>query len=128
MVSDEARRFLAAFRRHAHQLCTPRIGVDWWLLRRRLGAAFDGAEAAAWANLGFYPAEAEVNIAGGMTAAMYREAEDHAAQRARGGDALAAERIAGMLERGELVHEEDVVRIPDPTDPGQEIVVHRDDL
>lgn len=128
MVSDEARQFLAAFQRDARQLCTPQLAVDWWLLRRSLRAPFDGGEAAAWANLGFYPAEAEPHIAAGMTAATYREMEDHAEQRAGGGDALAAERVARMLECGELVGEADVVRIPDPVDPSQEIVVHRDDL
>ena len=44
------------------QLCTPQIAVDWWQLRERLlvdGLDITPALAAAWADRGYLPAEAE---------------------------------------------------------------------
>lgn len=125
MTSEQRAEFYAwaeVFLAEAHQLDQPALGAQWY----QMGVA--AADAAAWANLGFYPDEAQPHIAAGITPAMYRETEDHAEEQAGGEDALAAQRIAQMFDSGELVREDQVIRIPDPTDPGQEIIVLRDNL
>jgi hypothetical protein len=85
-------------------------------------------EAARWADRGYLPEEAGPLILSGVTADTQGELEDHAAEQAGGQDALAAQRIAQWRADGVLLGEGDVVRAQDPTEPGQEIIVVRDEL
>jgi len=123
--------WINAFRERATQLNTYALAGDWmrlaWALREQ-GIELTAVEAAAWASRGYYPGEAEASIRAGITAAMDGDMEAHAEVQAGGPDALAARRIRELLDGGQLVDEADVIRVPDPTDPGQEIIVHRDDL
>ncbi len=102
--------FVREFRACAGQLNTYEIAGDWMRLAERMradGIELSAADAARWADLGFYPGEAEATIRGGVTAQMYAELEQHAEDEAGGPDALAAERIARMLDDGTLVREVD---------------------
>jgi hypothetical protein len=121
-MTSEFRAWATVFLAEARQLDQPALGVQWF----KMGVS--ASDAAAWANLGFYPDEAAPLIADGTTPQMQREIEDHAEAQASGPDALAAQRVAHMIETGLLVREDQVIRIPDPTDPDVEIIVVRDDL
>ena len=131
VVAEGTVAFIRVFREHATQLRTLTLAIEWDTLRVRLagaGIVLTAVEAAAWASRGFYPGEAEPSIRAGITAAMDRELEAHAEREAGGPDDLAAKRIADMLASGELLREDQVVRVVDPLDPAQEIVVPRDEL
>ncbi len=107
VVSDKI-AFIREFRDAARQLRDFSIAGDWmrlaWALRDN-GIDLTAVDAAAWADLGFRPAEAAPLIASGISPATYREMEDHAEQQAGGTDAHAAERIAQMFADGSLVSE-----------------------
>ncbi len=56
-----------AFLANARQLDQPAIGVEWY----QMGVT--ALDAAAWANLGFLPGEAQPLIADGITPALYSQ-------------------------------------------------------
>jgi hypothetical protein len=115
------RAFSQPFQAEVRQLVTPAIAVDWFLL------GVSGEDAAAWANLGFMPAEAAATIRSGITPQQYREMEDHAEAQAGGSDALAALRITELHASG-VLSRDDVVTVQDPFDPGVELIAPRDEV
>lgn len=118
--------FIDAFRTEATQLNGYRIAGRWWKLR--VAHNVTPSDAAAWANLGFLPEEAEPLIRDGISPQQHREMEDHAEGQAGGAEALAAMRIAELTGSGALLGEDDVIRVQDPHDPRREIIVPRDEL
>lgn len=120
-MTAEFRAWADVFLANATQLDQPVLGAQWY----RMGVPAD--EAAAWANLGFYPGEAAPHIEAGITAQTYREMEDYATQQAGGQEALAAMRLAELLGTGALLGPDDVVIVQDPTNPGVEIIALRED-
>ncbi len=123
--------WMTTYRAAATQLRTHMIAGNWmrlaWALRDA-GITLTPDEAARWANLGFLPEEAGQLILDGMTADRYAEMETHTEQQAGGGHALAAQRIRDLLASGLLLSEDQVIRIPDPTNPTEEIIMARDDV
>lgn len=116
--------FIKAFRATARQLNTHPIAGRWMRLREEI-PTLTADEAAAWANLGYLPEEAEPQIRDGITAAAAREMEDHAAEQAGGPEALAAMRIAELLGSGAMLGPDDVTVVRDPFDPNREIIALR---
>lgn len=114
--------FIKAYRAAATQLGTYAIAGDWMRLAEQI-PTLTAIEAAAWADLGFYPAEAEAHIRNHVTAAEFKAAEAEAERRAGGKDELAALRIAALLAQPGWIGPGDVITIVDPFDAGNEIVV-----
>jgi hypothetical protein len=119
--------FIKAFRDAASQLDTYAVAGRWMRLHEEL-PALTAQEAAAWADLGYLPEEAEPQIRSGITAAAAAEMEDHAERQAGGPEALAAMRVAELLAADGMLGPDDAVSVQDPTDPGREIVMLREDL
>ncbi|MDG4795094.1 hypothetical protein [Micromonospora sp. WMMD1082] len=113
------RRYWTAYSAAATAHCTSRVAREWM----EQGVPADTA--AAWASLNYLPAEAAPLIAAGITPATVEEMERHAEQTAGDRDALVAERIRQMVERGEIVDPANVIRVQDPTDPTREIIALR---
>ena len=120
-------QFIEEFRATAHQLRTYAIAGRWVRLRDEV-PTLTAQEAAAWADLGYLPEEAADQVRDGVTAAMAREMEDHAEERAGGPEALAAMRVAELLAQDGMYGPDDAVTVQDPADPRREIVMLRDDL
>ncbi len=123
--------FIPAYRATATQMRDPQIAGNWWRLHKALDAAGIGLtadQAAAWADQGCTPDEAEPMIRQGITPQAYAEMEAHAEEQAGGPDNLAATRVAELLGSGQLLGPDDVIRVPDPTNPNVEIIVARDDI
>ena len=127
------RIYAAAYRTTATQLRHPRVIREWMETMADCRAATreeleqHARTAAEWANLGYTAEEAAPLIADGLTPATVRELEQHAEAVAGGRDALAAQRIARMVDAGEIVDPDRVIRVQDPTDPTREIIAIRDD-
>lgn len=122
--------FIQEYRRLATRLTDHRIAGNWMRLAEALessGVELAAAEAARWADRGYLPEEAGQLILDGITAEQQGEMEDHAAAQVGGHEALAALRIAELHAAG-MLSPDDVVSVPDPFEPGREIIVPRDDL
>lgn len=123
----------AAYRETATQLRHPRVIREWMETMADCRAATreelerHARTAAEWASLGYTAEEAAPLIADGVTPATVREMEQYAEEAAGGRDALAAQRIARMVEAGEIIDPARVIRVQDPTDPTREIIAVRDD-
>ena len=123
-------QFIEEFRATAHQLRTYAIAGRWVRLRDEV-PTLTAQEAAAWADLGYLPEDTwslQQQVDYGVTAAMAREMEDHAEERAGGPEALAAMRVAELLAQDGMYGPDDAVTVQDPADPRREIVMLRDDL
>ncbi len=121
--------FIPAYRAAATQHRDPRIAGTWWRLHQALDAAgieLTADQAAAWADQGCLPGEAEPMIRAGITPQAYAEMETHAEEQAGGPDALAALRGAELL--GRMLGPDDVVTVDDPIDPNVTIIIPRDDI
>lgn len=117
----ELRHYTAGYYRLATQHCTSRIAREW------MEAGVPVEQAAAWANLGYLPAEATPLMASGMTPETVTEMEQHAERPAGGAEALREQRIAQMVQAGEVVDPARAIRVQDPTDPRCEIIAVRDE-
>jgi hypothetical protein len=123
---------LRTVRRGARCLCggggapSPRPGCASPLPSKPAGSRAT-AEAARWASHGYLPQEAGPLFADGITADRQAELEQHAADQVGGHEALAALRIAELHAAG-VLGPDDVVTVQDPFNPGQKIIVPREDL
>lgn len=119
--------FIQEYRRLATQLRDHVIAGRWMRLREDI-PTLTAQEAAAWADLGYYPEEAAPQIRAGITAAQAREMETYAEVQAGGSEALAAMRVAELLGSGALLGPDDVITVQDPDDPRREIIALRNEL
>jgi len=112
--------FVTAYRAAARQLYGPEHILGWLTLDLDVPAQ----DAAAWANLGYMPAEAAPLIAQGITPAMALAAQEAAAAGA-GSGGYAMLRVDELVADGTIVNPRRVSTREDPDDPMHIIVTVR---
>lgn len=108
--------YAAEYMRTATQLATYRIARQWW------EASVPVADAAAWASLGYQPAEAAPLIADGITPEMAAATDDISATVAGSREEAAMQVIDRLVADGTLIDPRRVRQQQDPNDPDHTIV------
>lgn len=108
--------YAAEYMAGATRLATYRLAREW------MNAGVDAHDAAAWASLGYLPAEAAPLIADGVTPATAGEVDDLANTVAGGPEERAMQVVDGLVGDGTLVDPRRVRQQQDPDDPHHIIV------
>lgn len=109
-------RWVAEFRESTQQLNGYRIGGDWWRLSRRYPQVTPRV-AAAWADLGYLPGEAEPLITQGITPECAREMGAIATDVAGSREEQAMQEIDRLKATGQFVDPRRARTRQDPSDP-----------